>query len=90
MADTAGIAKELARATFTEDLLTRMRLLIGTELRTDDCVDNEYATRMAILRFCEGIGDGNPLWNDAAYAAATTHGGQIAPPSSIFCCLGSV
>lgn len=90
MTDNTGITRELARATFTDEMLDKMRSLIGTELRTDDCINNEYATRMAILRFAEGIGDGNPLWTDAAYAAATTHSGLIAPPSFIFCCLGSV
>jgi acyl dehydratase len=45
---------------------------------------------MAILRFCEGIGDDNPLWTDAEYAESTSWGGLIAPPSFIFACLGSV
>jgi hypothetical protein len=31
-------------------MLQKMRSLIGTELRTDACVNNEYATRLAILR----------------------------------------
>lgn len=85
-----GIGKELAAGTFTEEMLTDMRNLIGTELRTDACVNNEYATRLAILRFAEGIGDDNPLWTDEQYAAAGPYGGIIAPPSFIFACLGSV
>lgn len=88
--DSAGITKELARGKFTDEMLAEMRALIGTELRTDACVNNEYATRHAILRFAEGIGDDNPLWMDPAYAATTPHGAQMAPPSFIFCCLGSV
>lgn len=90
MADAAGITAELARGKFTDEMLAGMRALIGTELRTDDCINNEYATRLAILRFAEGIGDGNPLWTDPSYAAASAHSGLIAPPSFIFCCLGSV
>jgi acyl dehydratase len=90
MAESAEITKELARGKFTDEMLTKMRGLIGTELRTDNCVNNEYATRLAILRFCEGIGDDNPLWTDAAYAAQTQYGGIIAPPSFIFACLASV
>ena len=86
----ADIGSELARGKFTDKMLAEMRALIGTELRADACVNNEYATRLAILRFCEGIGDGNLLWTDPAYAAGTPHGGLIAPPSFIFCCLGSV
>ena len=84
------ISSELARGKFTEQMLAEMRALIGTELRTGSGVNNEYATRLAILRFCEGIGDDNPLWTDAAYAATTAHGGLIAPPSFIFACLGSI
>jgi acyl dehydratase len=88
--ESAGITKELARGRFTDEMLAEMRALIGTELRTEQSVNNEYAMRHAILRFAEGIGDDNPLWSDRAYAAGTPHGGVIAPPSFIFCCLGSV
>lgn len=90
MTDSAGITKELARGKFTDEMLAEMRALIGTELRTDACINNEYATRHAILRFAEGIGDDNPLWMDPAYATTTPHGVQIAPPSFIFACLASV
>ncbi|MFE6760526.1 MaoC family dehydratase N-terminal domain-containing protein [Streptomyces sp. NPDC057684] len=82
--------KELATGKFTEEMLTSMRNLIGTELRTDACVNNEYATRLAILRFAEGIGDDNPLWTDEEYAEAGPFGEIVAPPSFIFACLGSV
>lgn len=90
MSDTSGITRELARARFTDEMLADMRSKIGLELRTDGCVNNEDATRLAILRFAEGIGDDNPLWTDAAYAASTPHGGIIAPPSFIFACMASV
>jgi acyl dehydratase len=88
--DPGAITKELARGQFTDAMLDEMRALIGTELRTDACVNNEVATRLAILRFADGIGDGNPLWTDAEYAAGSPYGGLIAPPSFIFACLGSV
>lgn len=85
-----GISSELATGRFTEALVEEMRALIGTSLRTDSCVNNEVATRLAILRFCEGIGEDNPLFTDEEYAAGTEFGGIIAPPSFIFACLGSV
>src|SRR6476469_7924704 len=84
------ITTELASAKFTDEMLANMRALIGTSLRTAQSVNNEYATRHAILRFAEGIGDDNPLWTDEAYAASTSYGGIIAPPSFIFGCLGSI
>lgn len=88
--ETKGISKELATGKFTEKMLNDMRALIGTELRTEASINNEYATRTAILRFCEGIGDDNPLWTDAAYAEKSQHGGLIAPPSFIFACLAGI
>lgn len=88
--ENSKIGNELASAKFTDKMLDDMRALIGTELRTGGSVNNEYATRLAILRFCEGIGDDNPLWTDETYAAQTPFGGIIAPPSFIFCCLGGV
>ena len=90
MADAADITTELARGKFTDEMLSDMRSKIGLELRTDGCVNNEYATRLAILRFVEGIGDDNPLWTDPEYAAATPYGTLIAPPSFIFACMASV
>lgn len=86
----AEISKELALGKFTEKMLADMRALIGTDLRTESCVNNEYATRLAIQRFCEGIGDDNPLWTDPTYGEASPYGAQIAPPSFIVACLGSV
>ena len=90
MSQTAEITNELARGKFTEEMLADMRALGGTELRTEASINNEYATRFAILRFAEGIGDDNPLWTDQEYAARSVHGGLIAPPSFIFACLASV
>ena len=90
MTDKTAITSELAKGKFTDTMLAEMRALIGTELRTESCVNNEDATRLAILRFAEGIGDDNPLWTDAAYANATAHGRLLAPPSFIFACMGSV
>lgn len=86
----SGITRELATGKFTDTMLADMWALIGTELRTAASINNEYATRTAILRFCEGIGDDNPLWTDADYAEKTAHGTLIAPPSFIFACLGGI
>lgn len=90
MSEGGQITKELATGKFTDELLERMRGMIGTELRTAGCINNEYATWIAILRFCEGIGDDNPLWTDREYAEQSCFGGLVAPPSFIFACLASV
>jgi acyl dehydratase len=88
--DPAGITQELATGKFTAQMLDDMRALIGTELRTEASINNEIATRMAILRFCEGIGDDNPLWTDADYASTSRYGKLAAPPSFIFACLAGI
>jgi acyl dehydratase len=90
VSDSSNITGELAKGKFTDKMLADMRALIGTELRTEACLNNEYATRLAVMRFCEGIGDDNPLWTDADYAAKGPYGNLVAPPSFIFACLGSV
>jgi hypothetical protein len=53
-------------------MLNDMRARIGLELRTDACVNNEDPTRLAILRFCEGIGDDKPLWTPRGRSASLT------------------
>ncbi|HEX7475462.1 MAG TPA: MaoC family dehydratase N-terminal domain-containing protein, partial [Dehalococcoidales bacterium] len=55
-----------------------------------DCTHNEYATRMAILKFTEGVGDPNPLWTDAEYAKSGPYGRIVAPPSFIWACFSQV
>ena len=47
---------------------------------------NRVATEDGIRHWAEGIGDLNPLWQNAEYAAKTRVGGIIAPPSFIFSC----
>lgn len=42
------------------------------------------ATRDNIRHWAHGIGDDNPLWCDPAYAAQTSYGKMLAPPSFIF------
>ena len=90
MSESTGITRELARGKFTDEMLQNMRNLIGKELRYESCQNAEYATRLGILRFCEGIGDDNPLWTNQEYAANSAFGELIAPPSFIFACLASI
>src|SRR5205814_7735834 len=43
----------------------------------------ERATADAIRHWAQGIGDRNPLWTDAARAAASRWKGAIAPPTLV-------
>jgi acyl dehydratase len=71
-------------ARLTDEMLAEVRKLIGTKFRIAHSVNNEEATRMAILKFAEGIGDTNPLWTDPAYAGKSRYGTIVAPPSWVF------
>ena len=62
-----GQAK-MAEAELDDEMLARMRSLAGTNLRIDHSVNNEEATRLAVERFADAIGDPNPLWRDRRHA----------------------
>jgi acyl dehydratase len=85
-------AKEakMAEAVITEEMIADMRSKIGLKLRTQDSIHNEVATRMAIVRFANGIGDPNPLWSNEAYAKKTRYGNIIAPPSFVWATMSQV
>lgn len=67
-----------------ESTIAEARELIGVPLRRDRMRWNEAATRDAIRQFAEGVGDGNPLWCDPAYAQKGRWGTQLAPPSFLY------
>ncbi|MEM3484384.1 MAG: MaoC family dehydratase N-terminal domain-containing protein [Candidatus Bathyarchaeia archaeon] len=73
-----------AEARIDEQMLSEVRKFIGTEIRIDHSVNNEEATRTAILKFADGIGDPNPLWRDFQFASKTPYGNIVAPPSWVF------
>jgi len=75
---------KMAEARITDEMIEEMRSKIGLKLRIEHSIFNEEATMMAILKFADGIGDINPLWRDADYAAKTRYGTIVAPPSWVF------
>ena len=81
---------KMAETRITQEMIDVMRAKLGTKLRVEDSTHNEYATRMAILKFADGIGDANPLWSDSAYAKKSSYGNVVAPPSFIWACFAQV
>lgn len=75
---------KMAEAVITKEMIEEMRTKVGLKLRTEHSIHNEIATRLAILKFAEGIGDPNPLWCDEEYAKKTRYGSIIAPPSFLW------
>jgi len=68
----------------TDQSLTALRKLIGVPI--EDSLEPwcYEATRDNIRHWAHGIGDDNPLWCDPNYAARTTYGAVLAPPSFLF------
>src|SRR5271166_6914380 len=58
----AEISGELARGKFTDEMLAEMRALIGTELRTEASVNNEYATRLQGAQAAYDVGIQRTCW----------------------------
>jgi acyl dehydratase len=85
-----GKAVKMAEGEFTPELIEEMKSKRGLQLRVGDHGFNEEATRGAIRRFANGIGDPNPLWRDGEYAGKTRYGCIIAPPSWVFSCLAGI
>jgi len=75
---------KMAEARITKEMIEEMRSKVGLKLRTEGSTHNEQATRLAILKFADGIGDPNPLWSDGEYAKKTRYGSIIAPPSFLW------
>jgi len=75
---------KMADAVITDEMMAKMRQIIGKKLRIEHSVNNEEATGIAIRKFADGIGDPNPLWSDEGYAQKTKYGSIVAPPSWIF------
>jgi acyl dehydratase len=87
MAERKVVMKD---STITQDIVEEMRAKLGMKLRVDRSTHNEYATRIAILKFTEGIGDPNPLWSNEEYAKNSRYGCIVAPPSFVWACFAHV
>lgn len=81
---------KMSEGTFTSELIEEMRSKIGLKLRVEDAVFNEEATRTAIRKFADGIGDPNPLWRSLEYARKTRYGEIAAPPSWVLSVLSAI
>ena len=80
----------MAQAELDAAMLERMRGLAGTELRIDHSVNNDVATRLAVERFANAIGDPNPLWREVDRAASSVYGAPVAPPSFVMGCFSGL
>ncbi len=80
--ETAGAA-QLSEGLITDEALEKFRARIGTRLRIGN-IFNELASRDAIRKYADGIGDPNLLWRDEEYARKTRYGCIVAPPNWLY------
>ena len=62
-----------------EEFLERLRAFIGHPARPP-WVAPDAVNEATIRQFCEVMGDTNPVYTDPEVAAASVHGGLVAPP----------
>ncbi|EFC84660.1 MaoC family dehydratase N-terminal domain-containing protein [Parafrankia sp. EUN1f] len=62
-------------------LAERLRAEVGA--RAPRRVARHPVNEAMIAHWCDAIGDANPAYTDAAYAATTVHGGLVAPPAML-------
>jgi len=68
----------------TDEAVAELRERIGVVWKPRRPYYNTVATADAIRHFCDGIGDYNPLYTDAEYAAKTEYGRLVAPPAFLY------
>lgn len=66
----------------TDAMVDEARSLEGMPLRVEPW--NHEATLDTIRHYAHGIGDANPMWSDQQYAATTSYGDVIAPPTFLY------
>jgi acyl dehydratase len=80
----------MPQAVIDDAMIESMKAKVGAQLRIDHSVNNEQASRITVTKFAGGIGDINPLWTDADYAASSPYGAPVAPPSFIIGCFSGI
>lgn len=67
----------------SQEVLDKLRSRVGPMQLLENTF-NETASKEAIRKFADGIGDLNPLWREEKYARNTRYRGIVAPPSWLF------
>jgi acyl dehydratase len=83
-------AAVMPQSVIDDQMIESMKAKVGAQLRIDHSVNNEIASRIAVTKFAGGIGDINPLWTDAEYAASSPFREPVAPPSFIIGCFSGI
>jgi acyl dehydratase len=73
---------QLSEGRITDEALEELRSRVGAKFRIDPF--HTLVCRDTIRHFVDGVGDVNPLYRDAEYAAKTRYGKLVAPPSWLY------
>jgi len=73
--------EEATKYRFRDEDIEAAKALVGVDAPSRAREHLTTATPDAIRNFARGVGDDNPLWNDADYGPGTRWGSQIAPQS---------
>lgn len=80
----------MPEALIDDSMIESMKARAGVNLRIDHSINNEEATRIAVIKFAGGVGDINTLWTDSEHAAASDYGAPVAPPSFTIGCFSGI
>jgi len=69
-------------STETATLMDRLRAFVGREAGEPQLAPDPVNEPM-IRHWCEALGDRNPVYTDHGFAAASVHGGIVAPPTML-------
>ncbi len=71
----------MTATTETDELLAALQVLVGTV--GPPTTPRHPVDEALIAHWCDAMGDDNPVYTDAAAAAASVHGGLVAPPATL-------
>lgn len=77
------MSSTLSHGQITPEGVQALRDKIGIPLRARNAF-NRTSCYDPVRHWCEGIGDGNPLWYDREHGAGSSVGTNLAPPSFLY------
>jgi uncharacterized OB-fold protein/acyl dehydratase len=64
-----------------EELSQQLHAIIGKD--ADETLARDPVNQPMIRHWCDAVGDRNPVYTDPEFAAASVHGGVVAPPTML-------
>lgn len=81
--ELASVDDLMAEASVDDEMMQRMRDLVGVGRRINHSINNEEVTRLAIARFAANVRDTNLLWLDEGTTAKRPYESSAGQPSFV-------